>query len=368
MWIAKSSQVERPCRDFARRAVHTSGPQCGHVRSATPRAEPAGHAGDRGDLARGRGAIGFSIARTREAYATSDGRGTIAIGADDTLDVDDAFAQLVFHELCHAHHRRGGGGRRARLGARQHRGARRARARLPALRGAAGGTVRPARADGADDRLPRLPRRARRRSAGARRRSGGGDRRGGARAVRRLGLARARSRRRWRGRRRWRRRATRSGFDWGPAGETCGGCAWLYRRRPRRARRALPADGAARSATARAPSRGIRACARWEPPVDCQACGACCREAYHSVTVSVRDPVVWQEPDLIVRHGHRFEIRREGESGERCAALKVAAPGATPRYACTIYDNRPKPCREFAADGRHCLDARRRVGLSAGAA
>ena len=47
-------------------------------------------------------AIGFRVARTREAYATSDGRGTIAIGADDTLDVDDAFAQLVFHELCHA--------------------------------------------------------------------------------------------------------------------------------------------------------------------------------------------------------------------------------------------------------------------------
>ena len=48
------------------------------------------------------GAIGFSITRTREAYATSDGRGTIAIGADDTLDANDAFAQLVFHELCHA--------------------------------------------------------------------------------------------------------------------------------------------------------------------------------------------------------------------------------------------------------------------------
>jgi hypothetical protein len=47
-------------------------------------------------------AIGFSITRTREAYATSDGRGTIGIGADDTLDADDTFAQLVFHELCHA--------------------------------------------------------------------------------------------------------------------------------------------------------------------------------------------------------------------------------------------------------------------------
>ena len=48
------------------------------------------------------GAVGFSIERTREAYASSDGRGTIAIGADDTLDADDTFAQLVFHELCHA--------------------------------------------------------------------------------------------------------------------------------------------------------------------------------------------------------------------------------------------------------------------------
>ena len=46
--------------------------------------------------------IGFTLARTRDAYATSDGAGAIAIGADDTLDDDDALAQLVFHELCHA--------------------------------------------------------------------------------------------------------------------------------------------------------------------------------------------------------------------------------------------------------------------------
>jgi Fe-S-cluster containining protein len=77
----------------------------------------------------------------------------------------------------------------------------------------------------------------------------------------------------------------------------------------------------------------------------------------------MRDPVVWQEPQLIVRHGARFEIRREGP---RCAALDVQTDaGAGTRYACTIYDNRPRPCREFEAGGRHCLDARRRVGLSA---
>jgi Fe-S-cluster containining protein len=69
--------------------------------------------------------------------------------------------------------------------------------------------------------------------------------------------------------------------------------------------------------------------------------------------------VVWQEPDLIVRHGARFEIRREGA---RCAALRVENSSS---YSCTIYEHRPRPCREFEAGGRHCLDARRRVGLSA---
>src|SRR5262245_10878144 len=46
--------------------------------------------------------VGFAIARTNDAYATSDGRGVIAIGATETLDEDDALAQLIFHELCHA--------------------------------------------------------------------------------------------------------------------------------------------------------------------------------------------------------------------------------------------------------------------------
>jgi Fe-S-cluster containining protein len=91
----------------------------------------------------------------------------------------------------------------------------------------------------------------------------------------------------------------------------------------------------------------------------------------------VRDPVVWKHPELIVRHGHRFEIRR---SGDRCAALEAVEPidagghlgvltsPARPTFACAIYQDRPHPCREFEAGGRHCLVARRRVGLSAGGA
>src|SRR5262249_26770549 len=47
-------------------------------------------------------AVGLRVRRTRGAYASSDGKGTIEIGEDDLLDRDDAVAQLVFHELCHA--------------------------------------------------------------------------------------------------------------------------------------------------------------------------------------------------------------------------------------------------------------------------
>src|SRR5204863_4592341 len=46
--------------------------------------------------------VGFQLTRTTAAYAASDGQGGIAIGETETLDGDDALAQLVFHELCHA--------------------------------------------------------------------------------------------------------------------------------------------------------------------------------------------------------------------------------------------------------------------------
>jgi len=47
-------------------------------------------------------AVGLSVERTTDAYASTDGRGTITIGAAHTLDADDSLAQLVLHELCHA--------------------------------------------------------------------------------------------------------------------------------------------------------------------------------------------------------------------------------------------------------------------------
>ncbi len=167
-----------------------------------------------------------------------------------------------------------------------------------------------------------------------------------------------------------------AGFAFGPAGRTCGECAWIYRggRGPavERCRQTAGEVGDGRR------TRGdLAACERFEPPVDCLTCGACCREAYHSVSVSLRDPVVWKQPGLIVREGHRFSVLR---AGARCAALECesASPAASEavrneataspqphRYHCRIYEDRPRTCREFEQGGRHCLVARRRVGLSA---
>src|SRR3954469_6615162 len=46
--------------------------------------------------------IGLRVVRTPDAYAGTDGRGTLAIGTTDALDADDSLAQMIFHELCHS--------------------------------------------------------------------------------------------------------------------------------------------------------------------------------------------------------------------------------------------------------------------------
>jgi len=135
---------------------------------------------------------------------------------------------------------------------------------------------------------------------------------------------------------------------------SCGTCAW--RHRARGAERCRQADGAR-------VDPAWPGCERWEPGLDCQTCGACCRAAYHAVEVGRRDPAVARRPDYIVDLGDRLELRR---AGDRCAALGggEVTGATTSRYACAIYDDRPRTCRDFTLGSEHCLTARRRVGLS----
>jgi hypothetical protein len=350
--------------------------------------------------------IGFRVVRTGAAYATYDGCGTIGIGTDDLLDPDDSLAQIIFHELCHALVESDQQWQQPDWGLdntgdrdvwREH-----ACLRLQAyLAGTVG--LRDFFAPTTDFRLtfwqalPDDPFAAP---------PGTGGRREASCVAARLGVWRA-------SRAPWTPhldqalaasaaiavvvpRSIRSDavVDAGPMGtddavvaepessrlpslwatvsdaplahpaghapiaryladQGCVTCAW--RRIKRNRQRCLHAPR--RSIPDEAP-----ACTRWEPAgaLDCQACGACCREAYHAVELTSRERIIRRRPELIVKQEGRICLRREGE---RCAAL---VGGTTPheRYVCDVYELRPKTCREFERGSENCLDARRRVGLS----
>lgn len=142
-----------------------------------------------------------------------------------------------------------------------------------------------------------------------------------------------------------------------PADETCRSCVWRFHVRRRSA--ADPGDTGERCH--RFPREPISldwpACPAWTAAVDCGTCGACCREAYHAVEVSARDPFLVRHSALIERDGRRRYLPRPDG---RCVCLG-GEPGA---WSCTTYADRPRSCRDFEAGGLNCVEARRRVGLT----
>ena len=148
---------------------------------------------------------------------------------------------------------------------------------------------------------------------------------------------------------------------------TCGDCAWAHRT----PNSTLVCLAAAPSATWDGPA--IRpddvSCAWFEPPVHCDPCGACCREAFDSVPLaSADDPTAERHPDFVqvADDGWRDLKRVPSPTGRgtRCAALR--GDGAQSPYRCVIYADRPSPCRDLMPNTPNCLFARRRVGLSQG--
>ena len=138
------------------------------------------------------------------------------------------------------------------------------------------------------------------------------------------------------------------GLAFGPG--RCGDCAWAAPRGPGpKVLRCLAAGGARIEAE-------WQGCARFEAPLDCLACGACCGPAYDAVEVSPRDPVRKAAPQLIDRVDGRYVVRRA--PGNRCEALDENS------LKCAIYEDRPRCCRDLAVGGPHCLWARRRLGFT----
>jgi hypothetical protein len=334
--------------------------------------------------------IGLRVVRTPDAYAATDGGGLLAIGTDATLDADDSLAQMIFHELCHSLVEGEAAFARPDWGMdntgpdhdwREHACLR--VQRVLAGRHGLGAVFAPTTefrafwdqltgdvlADRADPSVPAAITALRRVAqppwapaleqalaataqiaqvavrfddhsdhAAQALAAGAGSASAAVVGVRSLWLG-----------------ATAppaphpTGLPAGAADATCADCAWRSNARCRQAGAKI--------------DPAWPACERFEAALDCQTCGACCRAAYHSVEVAHRDPVIKARPEMIVDRGSYLEIRR---TGDRCAALEGGAieHGTTTRYRCTIYDDRPRTCRDFTLGSAHCLTARRRVGLS----
>ncbi|MEM7246156.1 MAG: YkgJ family cysteine cluster protein [Acidobacteriota bacterium] len=101
-----------------------------------------------------------------------------------------------------------------------------------------------------------------------------------------------------------------------------------------------------------------------ELELDCQTCAACCRHAFVQVAISPHESIIERHPQLVRFRDGCFELSRRDEA---CAALVSAEPteSGEERWACTVYEDRPRPCRVFERGSERCHDARRRIGLDA---
>ena len=100
----------------------------------------------------------------------------------------------------------------------------------------------------------------------------------------------------------------------------------------------------------------------------CQSCGACCaafRVDFHPAELA-GGVFAWGQgvPPALTLPVTSATVRMGGSdaSEPRCVALAGEVGKAV---ACTIYDARPSPCREFIATDDACARARRRHGLPA---
>jgi len=326
------------------------------------------------------GALGLRVERSSVAFAAYDGRGTLTIGAPETLDADDSLAQLVFHELCHglvagpASERSldwGFGGDDA-ADLRGEHACQRLQAFLAGRHGLrrfmAPTTEHRAYYDGLpNDPLTDAtdPAAALAREAWDRARAGRWleviDAALDATArIARLTAPFVDEASLWR----TTESLHASGFPrHRDAALRCADCAWFFHGGPGRpVGRCRQTRGEPRS-VARRVDTAEGACARWEPRLgeaDCARCGACCHRGFDLAPVGARETLARRHPQLLVRGGHGLFLPRPDG---RCVALE--GDGAEAAYRCRVYADRPRACAELPVGGDACLAARQRVGLSA---
>ncbi len=137
-----------------------------------------------------------------------------------------------------------------------------------------------------------------------------------------------------------------------PAGARCDQCAWMVLAGP--GPRVLRCNR----------HRGARvlgewpACPAFTPEVQCEDCGACCRQAFHVVEVGARDPFRVLHNGLLESEDGRWVLKRNAAG--RCPCLM--GDGEAQAFSCDRYEARPRTCRDFTLGSQNCCEARRRVG------
>jgi hypothetical protein len=333
-------------------------------------------------------ALGITVVRSADAYASWDGAGTLTLASDAYLDADDCLAQMIFHELCHLLV----SGEEARASvdwgldntSPKDRVYEHATNRLQAALAQAYG-LRTFMAvttmwRAYYEALPRDPL------------APGDD---AAIPLARSGLERARHAP-YRTILHAALSATAALADvlrtvapadslWHftqgrhPAGFRlhrtatlqCGDCAWAITRRGKiECRRTRPGctpvdysldDGAGVQNRVRLdPAQA--ACEYFELPLtqeSCFSCGACCHRGFDVVEVAANERFARRHPELIeVRNADRRVVPRPDG---RCVALGGSGTATEP-YLCRHYDERPRSCRSFELGGDACLLARQRCG------
>jgi Fe-S-cluster containining protein len=98
-------------------------------------------------------------------------------------------------------------------------------------------------------------------------------------------------------------------------------------------------------------------------PSPCTTCGACCATYRVSFYWAEAEPL----PAALTRPLGRWYACMAGteQPQPRCAALAGEIGGPV---ACTVYDQRPSPCRELQPGDDKCRRARARHGLPPGLA
>jgi Putative zinc- or iron-chelating domain len=321
--------------------------------------------------------LGIEVVRSRDAYATWDGKGTLGIAVREHFDADDSLAQMIFHELCHA---LVAGPKRTQQDwglsntsdedlVFEH-ACHRLQATLAGPYGlrefmAVTTEWRPywdalpdePLAPCADPAQP-LAARAFERAQLAPWADVLHDALEATATIAALLGEQVASDSLWR---RVRPRHSTGFLQGTDAERKCGECAWSF---AARAGAVLQCRQTARGGLRPKPVAALElGCERWEPKLgaeDCTACGACCREGFDLVQVGKREPFARNHPELVLHSTLGWHVPRPGG---RCGALNGDGSPTAP-FLCRHYEERPKSCAQFPIAGDACLLARRRVGLS----